>query len=177
MKYTFKLPEDYNGLYFQENYLKERFNQIINFYGIRVYDTEHAIEQFEKRFPELDTNDYKKVLLDGLQKIADTWNFEENQYVIISKSLYIKIPIQIRPDRNYTNIIVGATPSTLDSRDHKYNLRNEIEVLVEKTKNEHGYAQIQEFTEKEVGYIDQFWFNNYIEDGTVWKDFKEIEVE
>lgn len=173
-----KLPENYKGMYFDGFYLNETFEQIINYYELKIYDSNHAIDQFKKRFPNLTLQDYKKVFLKGLEKIVRKWDYSTNQYMIISKSTDIKIQLHIRPDLQRKDSIVGVTASTLSAKDHPHNTHNEIEVLVESSRKNKSFKKISEFenvlTKNDYDY---HWFNHYFENGSYYKDFEYIEVE
>jgi len=142
--------------------IENGFELIDIFSGTKVYDSRHAYEEFVKWYPHLTKADFKKAVQQGIDKIILNDSIIA-QYMIISKSKKLRIPIEIRQDR-YTKEIVGIIPTTLGEFEIR-NTRNEIEVFVEQSKN--GYRQ---FPLKEG-------FNYFVQSGKVFADFDEIEVD
>ena len=172
-------PEEYNGIFFEKKSLQERYNLLINFEGLEIFDAEHAIERFEERFPQLSIDRFYDTLKKGLRKIHKTedWGYEQNQYVIISRKYKIKVPIHIRPDRFHPEILIGVIGTILHSDKNPYNKYEEIQILVEQSKKDKSFEMFSEFTEKEVGSIDSKWFNHYLEEGEYYREFSYIEVD
>ena len=99
-------------------FIKERFDILFTFKGLKVVDARHAVEEFERWFPELSIGILKKSLVQGLSKIS----LEYGNYMIISKKYGFRIPVEIRQDIK-TKILL-LYPS-LNSK--KQNLRKELE--------------------------------------------------
>ena len=51
-------------------FIKERFDILFTFKGLKVVDARHAVEEFERWFPELDYDILKKAIVQGLSKIS-----------------------------------------------------------------------------------------------------------
>ncbi len=141
---------------------EDKFDLIDTFSGTKVYAPRHAYEEFRHWYPHLTKGDYKRVVQSGIDKIIMS-DSEIAQYMIISKSTKLRIPIEIRQDR-YNKKIIGIIPTTLGETETK-NLRNEVEIFVEQNKNAY-----QQFPIKEG-------FNYFVQSGKIFADFDEIEVE
>ena len=139
-------------------FLKERFDILLTFKGLKVVDARHAVEEFNRWFPELSVNILKKSLVRGLSKIY----LEFGNYMIISKKYGFRIPVEIRQDIRNLNKNIIIVPTILNSRETK-NLRKELEVLVEQ--NVFDSRRIIE------------GFNYYISDKEIITDFEEVEVD
>lgn len=141
------------------------FQLIGTFSNIKVYESNHAYEEFIHWFPKLSKDDYKKVLSQGIEKIRELDTLTElNQYMIISKSTKIRIPLELRLDRCNKNKLMGIIPTTLGEFETK-SLRNEVEVFIEQNKNSYHKFLLRE------------GFNYYVQHGKVFSDFTEIEVD
>lgn len=141
--------------------LKERFDLTLKYKSIAIYDARHALEEFKKHFPSLTIEDYKKCLRSGIDKIILRYGRNSNNYMIQSNSLGIRIPLEIRKDRQ-SGLLIGVTPTTL-AKHEQVNLRNEIEVFVESKQ----YSKFEET----VG------FNTYTQNGRVFSDYEQIDVD
>jgi hypothetical protein len=141
---------------------EDKFELIGIFSGTKVYDSRHAYEEFKHWYPKLTKEDFKKAVQQGIEKIILGDN-ELAQYMIISKSKKMRIPIEIRQDR-FSKEIIGIIPTTLGELE-TINLRNEVEIFVEQNKSTY-----QQFPLKEG-------FNYFVQNGKVFSDFDEIEVE
>ena len=139
-------------------FLKERFNILFTFKGLKVVDVRHAIEEFERWFPELSIDILKKSLVQGLSKIS----LEFGNYMIISKKYGFRIPVEIRQDVKNPRKNIIVIPTILNSRETK-NLRKELEVMVEQ-----NVYDIRKITEG---------FNYYINNKEIFTDFEEVEIE
>jgi len=139
-------------------FLKERFNILFTFKGLKVVDVRHAIEEFERWFPELSIDILKKSLVQGLSKIS----LEFGNYMIISKKYGFRIPVEIRQDVKNPRKNIIVIPTILNSRETK-NLRRELEVMVEQ--NVFDSRKIIE------------GFNYYISNKEIFSDFDEVEVD
>lgn len=138
-------------------FLKERFDILLTFKGLKVVDVRHAIEEFERWFPELSIDILKKSLVQGLSKIS----LEFGNYMIISKKYGFRIPVEIRQDVKNPRKNIIVIPTILNSRETK-NLRKELEVMVEQ--NVFDSRKIIE------------GFNYYISNKEIFSDFEEVEV-
>lgn len=139
-------------------FLKERFNILFTFKGLKVVDVRHAIEEFERWFPELSIDILKKSLVQGLSKIS----LEFGNYMIISKKYGFRIPVEIRQDVKNPRKNIIVIPTILNSRETK-NLRKELEVMVEQ-----NVYDIRKITEG---------FNYYINNKEIFTDFDEVEID
>lgn len=144
--------------------LDERFDFIGKYNGIMIYDTKHAIQEFRIHYPHLSLTDYKRILKDGVEEIVSEYDTALDNYMIQSISLKVKIPIEIRPDRN-TREISGYVPTTLGEHEI-INLRNEIVIFVENNKKN---------MYKRFPLIEGF--NCYIQEGKMFEDFSTITVD
>jgi hypothetical protein len=138
-------------------FIKERFNILFTFKGLKVVDVRHAIEEFKRWFPELSVGILKKSLVQGLSKIS----LEYGNYMIISKKYGFRIPVEIRQDVKNPRKNIIVIPTILNSRETK-NLRKELEVMVEQ-----NVFDSRKITEG---------FNYYINNKEIFSDFEEVEV-
>lgn len=153
--------------------LIEYWNKLTDGYGIPVFDTEHAIEQFRARHPDLSMNTYLKVLNKGLKKIQDKHNNDpDNRYVIISRKTDIKIPLELRYDRKIKDKLIFVTPTTLHTKENPMNKYGEISVLVEKCRKNNEYI-IEHLFEGESSFL----FQDIIENCGYTQTYEEIEVD
>lgn len=139
-------------------FLKERFDILLTFKGLKVVDVRHAVEEFKRWFPELSIDILKKSLVQGLSKIS----LEFGNYMIISKKYGFRIPVEIRQDVKNPRKNIIVIPTILNSRETK-NLRKELEVMVEQ-----NVFDSRKITEG---------FNYYISNKEIFTDFEEVEVE
>ena len=139
-------------------FIKERFDILFTFKGLKVVDARHAVEEFERWFPELSVDILKKSLVQGLSKIS----LEYGNYMIISKKYGFRIPVEIRQDVKNPRKNIIVIPTILNSKETK-NLRKELEVMVEQ-----NVFDSRKITEG---------FNYYTQHGKVFTDFDEIEVD
>lgn len=112
-----------------KDYLNEHFELIGTYQDISVYDTNHAISQFEERFPTISINILYKCLNKGIRKILKRFDTIQNNYMIISYKHGLRLPLEIRLDR-YSKKIIG-TLATVLTKDQEVNLRKEIEIMIE----------------------------------------------
>ena len=139
-------------------FIKERFDILFTFKGLKVVDARHAIEEFERWFPELSIDILKKSLVQGLSKIS----LEFGNYMIISKKYGFRIPVEIRQDIKSPNKNIIVIPTILNSKETK-NLRKELEVMVEQ-----NVFDSRKITEG---------FNYYISNKEIFTDFEEVEID
>jgi hypothetical protein len=139
-------------------FIKERFDILFTFKGLKVVDARHAIEEFERWFPELSIGILKKSLVQGLSKIS----LEYGNYMIISKKYGFRIPVEIRQDVKNPRKNIIVIPTILNSKETK-NLRKELEVMVEQ-----NVFDSRKITEG---------FNYYINNKEIFSDFEEVEIE
>lgn len=139
-------------------FLKERFDILLTFKGLKVVDVRHTVEEFKRWFPELSIDILKKSLVQGLSKIS----LEFGNYMIISKKYGFRIPVEIRQDVKNPRKNIIVIPTILNSRETK-NLRKELEVMVEQ--NVYDSRKITE------------GFNYYISNKEIFTDFEEVEVD
>jgi hypothetical protein len=172
MKIIRDIPEKRSGLEWDLQYLQERFDPLLDFDGIKVYDSEHSEERFKERFPGLSLDRFYDTLKKGLRKINSKWDYQENFYVIISNKYDIKIPIEIRPDRKNPEILIGIIATVLNSKKHPFNKYNEIQLMVEESKRDKSFHHIKEHEELEKG----IGFTHYLDEGEYFRDFVYIEV-
>ncbi len=183
--------------------LYEFFQKIGTFDGIGIYDIKHVKDRFKERFPRFDfKTDYLKVLQSGLNAIKHQYKMEFNNYVIISKSLRIKIPVHFRPDKIEPNKSIFALMTTLDADEHVINIKRDIQIFVENNinpkefkhyliekKSKPNNKQLIEFLKKKSteGYFIRIYdfaddnkgfpFVHCFEDGKYYKTFEEINVD
>jgi hypothetical protein len=151
-------------LTFDENILKEKFQYLGTFSGFKVFDSKHAVEEFNKHFPKYTLSTYEKILSKGMKKIYRKYNTDTNNYMIISYSTGIRIPIHVRPDEQSPKEIIGVTPTTLGEKE-VLNLRNEIEIFVESNKNSYcNFPLIENF-------------NYFVKSGEIFSDFEIVELD
>lgn len=139
-------------------FIKERFNILFTFKGLKVVDARHAVEEFKRWFPELSIDVLKKSLVQGLSKIS----LEYGNYMIISKKYGFRIPAEIRQDIKNPSRNIVVIPTVLNSTE-VINTRNELEIIVEK-----NVFDSRKITEG---------FNYYTQHGKIFTDFDEIEVD
>lgn len=139
-------------------FLKERFDILLTFKGLKVVDVRHTVEEFKRWFPELSIDILKKSLVQGLSKIS----LEFGNYMIISKKYGFRIPVEIRQDVKNPRKNIIVIPTILNSRETK-NLRKELEVMVEQ-----NVFDSRKITEG---------FNYYISNKEIFTDFEEVEVD
>lgn len=138
--------------------LKERFDVLLTFKGLKVVDVRHAIEEFERWFPNLSKNTLKSSIVQGLSKIS----LEYGNNMFISKKYGFRIPVEIRQDLKNPNKNIIVIPTILNSKETK-NLRKELEVMVEQ-----NVFDSRKITEG---------FNYYISNKEIFTDFDEVEVD
>jgi hypothetical protein len=172
MKIVREVPEKRSGLTFDEQYLQETFDFLLEFEGLKIFDTEHAIDRFKERFPNLSIDRFYDTLKKGLRKILEKYDYQQNFYMIVSRKYKIKIPLQIREDRKDPNILIGAISTLLHSEENPYNKYNEVQVLVEKSKIVNDFQIIKESEE-----LNDIGFYHYVENGEYYKDFEFIEID
>lgn len=159
-----KLKKD-EVLKFDEKYLSEHFEYIGTFSEVPVYDVEHAIAHFHKRFPKLDFKNYLVTLEKGIRKIKKKHGIDTVQnYMVFSRKFGLKIPIEIRPDRADRERIIGAVPTTL-TKDMVYDLENEIHVFVESNNSKFKRNSICE------------GFSVFADEGNIYRTYEEIIVD
>lgn len=139
-------------------FIKERFNILFTFKGLKVVDARHAVEEFKRWFPELSIDVLKKSLVQGLSKIS----LEYGNYMIISKKYGFRIPAEIRQDIKNPSRNIVVIPTVLNSTE-VINTRNELEIIVEK-----NVFDSRKITEG---------FNYYTQHGKIFTDFEEVEIE
>ena len=139
-------------------FIKERFDILFTFKGLKVVDARHAVEEFKRWFPELSIGIFKKSLVQGLSKIS----LEYGNYMIISKKYGFRIPAEIRQDIKNPSRNIVVIPTVLNSTE-VINTRNELEIIVEK--NVYDKRQLIE------------GFNYYTQHGKIFTDFDEVEVD
>ena len=144
--------------------LKERFTKIGTYEDIEVFDTRHALEELKNWFPRVSVIQYQEILSKGIKYITHVYSGEiVGNYMIISKSLGVRIPIEIREDRYNKGLMIGAIPTTLAPHE-VVNLRNEIELYVEKS----GYSY------RQFKLLEGF--NYYTDKDKLVSDFEEVTV-
>ena len=109
--------------------VQERFNILMSHIGVKLYDTNHAIDELRRWFPSVSFEQYKSILRHGLDTIKKQHNMEIGNYMLVSKSTGIRVPLEIRNDR-YNGQIIGAIPTTLNPRE-VINIRHDLEVMTE----------------------------------------------
>jgi hypothetical protein len=139
-------------------FIKERFDILFTFKGLKVVDARHAVEEFERWFPELDYDILKKAIVQGLSKIS----LEYGNYMFISKKYGFRVPAEIRQDIKNPSKNIVVIPTILNSKETK-NLRKELEVMVEQ-----NVFDSRKITEG---------FNYYINNKEIFSDFEEVEVD
>lgn len=139
-------------------FLKERFDILFTFKGLKVVDVRHAVEEFERWFPELSIDILKKSLVQGLSKIS----LEYGNYMFISKKYGFRVPVEIRQDVKNPRKNIIVIPTILNSKETK-NLRKELEVMVEQ-----NVFDSRKITEG---------FNYYINNKEIFSDFEEVEID
>jgi len=147
----------------------ERFSKLGTFgKGILpVYDTRHAVEEFERWFPNLTIEEYKKIIAKGVKSILRTYGLKEDNFMIIDKKSGMRIPIEVRNDRSNPGFLIGVIATTLNPTEVK-NLRNEVEVFVENNPWTYSKFKLAE------GY--NFSFNYLSDKNKVDMNFEEIYV-
>lgn len=142
---------------------EERFEFITRVQGIDVFDSRHAIEEFFNHFPGVKLGEYKRIVTDGLASILDRYGLDcHGNYMIISDSTEIRVPMEIRADR-FTNQTTAIIPTTLAPWE-TFNLRKEVEVFVESNKKEFKTFELLK------------GFNYFSKGGKVFTDFEEVQV-
>jgi hypothetical protein len=122
------------GLLEDFDLLQEKFKLLGTFSGIEVMDAEHAEEEFERFFPNEKDTTFQFLLSMGMKEIAMQFNMDENKYMIVSKSLGARIPVDLRYDKKLLKRgikkLIAVIPTVLGPKElwDKY---NEIHVLVE----------------------------------------------
>jgi len=122
------------GLLEDFDLLQEKFKLLGTFSGIEVMDAEHAEEEFERFFPDEKDTTFQFLLSMGMKEIAMQFNMDENKYMIVSKSLGARIPVDLRYDKKLLKRgikkLIAVIPTVLGPNElwDKY---NEIHVLVE----------------------------------------------
>lgn len=174
-----RVPEKEITRFYSEKKLIEKYQVLLNFEGIFIADANHALERFKQRFPKLSINRFYEVLKRGLRKINkryDLNSISDENFMIVSWKYGFKLPLHIRPDEFDRSKMVGILTTTLDVGEHTFNLYNEIEILVEKSKHENFYACRNEVAEWEDLEESHFW-HHFIEDGVYYRDFNLIEAD
>jgi len=121
--------------------LHERFRPIYTYtngsQSIILFDVKHFEDRVVQRGWEL-LHQPREAIIGALRrgciKIDQDYNFEPDDYMVISDSVGIKIPITVRNDR-YSDRVIGMIP-TLLLKDSAYDLQREYykNVLVESKK-------------------------------------------
>ena len=145
--------------------MQELYRIIMAYKGIEIYDTRHAMSEFAMHFPNTPISVYKKVLMQGIDKIDSYYGLTMSNYMIESRSTGIRIPLEIRPDR-YSGKKMGAVPTTLGKHE-TININNEIEIYVENKDNKNTYKRFP-LTEG---------FNKYVQSGNIFEDYDTVEVD
>lgn len=148
-----------------EKKLQEKFYKLFQYKGLSVYDSKHAVEEFQNHFPNLPYEVYLKTLKKGLKKIEKKFGLDEvDNYLIVSFLHGIRIPIEIRYDSKASDRILGVVPTTLAPHEVK-KLRNEIEIMVEQRKDVYKKFEVCK------------GFNYFVQSSKVFTDFEEIILE
>lgn len=112
--------------------LKERFDFILSYKRIDVYDSIHCLDEFKRHYPHLPLTAFKRVVKDGIDCIYYDYNLKPDNYMIVSYSLGLRIPFELRQDR-FSGRLMGVIPTTLASYEVKNKLKN-VNILVEKNR-------------------------------------------
>ncbi len=147
---------------------------------LEIYDSERGVDRFIEGH-----NYYKKDFLfkkikEGLNIIYEKYRFKNDAYVIISKSTNLKIPVEIRIDRQEKDKQIAVIPTILNKKDYPYNKKNEIEVFVEKT-NKKKRVNVKKISYCFVPLIEDdnykmVFYENIIE-GKIIKEYIEIHID
>jgi len=117
-----------------EEILYEKFLSIGVYQGVEVFDTRHAEEEFTKFFPNEDGITFRFLLSQGMKSIMQDFDYQQGQYVIVSKSLGARIPLEIRFDaqllKRGIEKIIGIVPTVRGPKEI-YDKYRAIQVLVE----------------------------------------------
>ncbi len=155
----------------ETKHFKERFEYIFTYNNIDIYDINHAIDRFLERHTNLVFNDVMIVIRRGLRKIDFDYNNDAENYMIISRSTNLKIPLELTYHKQ-TNELIAVIPTILDKSIHKYNTKDDIEVLTEKSRKERTFNRVYEIDKD----LSTFPFCHYFEDGKYYKSFETINV-
>jgi len=155
----------------ETKHFKERFEYIFTYNDIDIYDINHAIDRFLERHKDLNFNDVLITIRRGLSRIDFDYNNTAENYMIISRSTNLKIPLELTYHKQ-TDELIAVIPTVLDKSIHKHNTRDDIEILTEKSKREHSFNRIYEINKN----LSTFPFCHYFEDGEYSKSFEVINV-
>lgn len=151
--------------------LCEKFSDLGTYQGITVYDSRHAEEEFEKFFPNEDGITFRFLLSQGMKIIMRDFDYQQGQYVIISKSLGARIPIELRIDDKLLKHtgkieIIGVVPTVRGPKEihDKYAA---IQLLVE---NKVDYGSVN-MIPQEMGY-----FMVHVVENNIFAEFVDIVV-
>ena len=115
--------------------LEERLEFLFSFKGIDVLDTNHCVSRFAERHRDMPINFLYTRIKETITKILILHDGKINNYMGVSKSTRVKIPINYRPDRYNPRKMVAVIPTVLDKEDHPINKYDEIEIMVESFKD------------------------------------------
>lgn len=145
--------------------LTERFDLLLTSKeGIKVFDTRHAKQEFKKHFPKTNWNEYIATLQQGISALIAEHGKSEGNYMINSKSIGIRIPLELRQDR-FSSDMIGAVPTTLAPHEI-HNVRKDINVLVERSVKNNEYMRFPLCE----------GFDYYLQSGRIFSDFEEIDI-
>lgn len=178
----------YSTPVFEESKLREKFEPLMtlrfrNGKEIVVFDDDgHAVSQFNKRF-NLPIEDLKNTIKKGISKINLGYKMQPDNYVIISRSKDIKVPIDLRPDKYEPDKLIALAATTLHA-DQVYNTRGETVVQVEGLSNKEIEKRLIEESKSSVVIVKDYSdtgtgmpFQHIFEEGEHTTTFKEIWVD
>jgi len=147
---------------YMELIAKNELKLLGTFSGITVYDSYNAINEFRKHYSQMNRAELFSIIQSGIDMILlNLVSFA--QYMIISKSNNLWIPIEIWQEQ-HTSEIIGIIP-TIISGIEIMKIQNGVELFAEHNKNSYQRFPIKE------------GFNVFVQSGKIYSDFDEIVVD
>lgn len=186
--------DTYNGLYFDEQYMAEKFQYLTRYdtkrgFWIPVYDVKHAMERLEERFKgKITWPTIEKLIKNAMAKIESKYNLAPNHYMAYHKVLDVKVPLDLRPDEYNKKKLIVAVPTILKKSEHDRDVKEDIKIIAEKImKKPFTTNSLQEaVTELEKETKGCFFsvpepelthYVHYFENGEYYKSFVDIELD
>ena len=147
------------------------YNRKDNHPFLDVYDSGDFISIKDRSFPELRLETVLELLRKGLGKITEIHLSDPHNYMILSRRLGIKIPVDLRPVDG-SDSLAASVPAILSIDDYPYDISREPEIL--------------ESSRKKESFLHQYTFENIcsgipfqviFEGGEKFLTYREVEIE
>lgn len=171
----------YDELTYDENYLRERIAYLGTAHGMAFYDDGESGELLSKELPNLERETVFKTVQHGLVAFVENWKSDPHTYMIYSRDRGYKVAVDIRPDRNDRNSLIGVIGPALCADEYwdeitgetpRYaeGLQKEINRRIEETRTTGGFSRFFEVK-------DDPFFQHIFENGQHTTSHRIIEVD